>query len=429
MPRLLLFSLLLLPALADAAAVQGVRLWAGPDNTRVVLDLNAPVEHTVFTLSGPDRIVIDISNAHFGKLELPASDGVVTGIRHAARHGDDLRIVLDLAQAAQPKTFLLPPHEQYGYRLVIDLENPHSRAKAPVRQTPSGARDLIIAIDAGHGGEDPGAIGRHGTREKTVVLDIARRLAKLVDATPGMKAVLVRNGDYYISLRGRMEVARKERADMFISIHADAFRDKRARGASVYVLSERGASSEAARWLAETENASDLVGGVKLGDKSDLLASVLLDLSQTATISASLKAASQVLEKIDGIARLHKSTVQQAAFIVLKSPDIPSMLVETAFISNPDEEKKLRDDNYQDKLARAVLSGVRSYFVENPLPGTLLAQRVNHATEHTITRGETLSGIARHYQVSVDVLRAVNGLDGDFLQVGAVLRIPSPTTT
>lgn len=429
MLRLSLFCLLLLPGLATAATVQGVRLWAGPDNTRVVLDLNAAVEHTVFTLSGPDRIVIDIQNARFGSVELPASDGVVTGIRHAARHDDDLRIVLDLTQAAQPKTFLLPPHEQYGYRLVIDLENPHSRAKTPPRQAPDGARDLIIAIDAGHGGEDPGAIGRHGTREKTVALAIARRLAKLVDATPGMKAVLVREGDYYISLRGRMEIARKQRADMFISIHADAFRDKRARGASVYVLSERGASSEAARWLAESENASDLVGGVKLDDKSDLLASVLLDLSQTATISASLKAASQVLEKIDGIARLHKSAVQQAAFIVLKSPDIPSMLVETAFISNPDEETKLRDNGYQDKLARAVLGGVRTYFVANPLPGTLLAQRVDHATEHTITRGETLSGIARHYQVSVDALRAVNGLDGDFLKVGAVLRIPVPTRT
>lgn len=429
MPRLLLSCLLLLmPALATAASVNGVRLWAGPDTTRVVFDLSGPVEHNLFTLGNPARVVIDIENARLTAGGMPGGDGVVRRIRHAPRNGDDLRVVFDLSAEAQAKSFVLPPHEQYGYRLVVDLENPGAGEPRVIRQAPAGEkRDLIIAIDAGHGGEDPGAIGSRGTREKDVVLQVARRLAALVEKERGMTPVLVRTGDYYISLRERMDIARRNRADLFISIHADAFRDRRASGSSVYILSERGASSEAARWLAEQENAADLVGGVKLDDKDDMLKSVLLDLSQTATISASMRAASTVLGEIDKIAKLHKSDVQQAAFVVLKSPDIPSMLVETAFISNPDEERKLRDAAYQERLARAMLAGVREYFYANPVPGTLIAERVRKGgIEYVINRGDTLSAIARRYQVSVDALRSFNNLDGDILQVGQVLRIPAP---
>lgn len=427
MLRAALYLLCILPGIAIAAEVDGVRLWSGGDRTRVVFDLSEPVEHKVFTLSDPARIVIDIENARLTAGDVPAGDGVVRRIRYAPRDGDDLRVVFDLETGVQPKSFVLPPHQQYGYRLVVDLENPGEREPRIKRTLPQdGKRDIIVAIDAGHGGEDPGAIGSHGTHEKNIVLQIARKLAELVEKEPGMTPVMIRRGDYYVDLRERMEIARKNRADIFISLHADAFRDHRARGSSVYILSERGASSEAARWLAEQENAADLVGGVSLEDKDDMLRSVLLDLSQTATIGASMRAADSVLEKIDGIARLHKDSVQQAAFIVLKSPDIPSMLVETAFITNPDEERKLRDESYQQKLASAVMAGVREYFYAHPVPGTVIAARArNGNTEHIISRGDTLSGIARQYQVSVDALRSVNNLHGDILHVGEVLRIPA----
>lgn len=422
-----LILLLLAPAWISAAEVEGMRLWAGPDATRVVFDLDRSAEHTIFTLKNPDRIVIDISNTRLAAGTIPAPNGVVRNIRHAPRNGKDLRVVLDLALPVEPKSFLLKPHENYGYRLVVDLENPGRQPPAPVKQPPQGrTRDVIVAIDAGHGGEDPGAIGHRGTREKDVVLSIARRLAALIEREPGMKPVLIREGDYYISLRDRIKLARQHRADMFISIHADAFRDKRAYGSSVYVLSQRGASSEAAAWLAGRENAADLVGGVKLDDKDGLLASVLLDLSQTATISASLQAAGYVLGGLDGVSRLHRRDVQQAGFVVLKSPDVPSLLVETAFISNPEEEQKLRDTAYQQKLAQAVHTGVREYFRHNAPPDTLIAawQR-GGGREHIIARGDTLSGIAQRYRVSVQALRAVNGLQGDLLRVGDTLRIPA----
>lgn len=413
---------------AGQATVRNARLWAAPDQTRVVFDVSAPVQHSLFTLRNPDRLVIDIADAAVTQplSGLDFSDGAVEGIRSAARNGNDLRVVLDLRHGVRPKSFLLRPNAEYGDRLVIDLEQVQASTRRPVKrlqQDASGSREIVIAIDAGHGGEDPGATGRHGTKEKDVVLAIARRLAKLVDRTPGMRAVLVRDGDYYIGLRQRVAKAREERADMFVSIHADAFRDSRARGASVFALSQRGASSEAARWLADRENAADLVGGVSLDDKDDVLASVLLDLSLTGTIEASLELGGYVLDQLKGIGRVHKHRVHQAGFVVLKSPDIPSILVETAFISNPAEEGKLRDARHQQRLAESIMGGIEAYFQRYPPPGTRLARAASR--RHVIARGDTLSGIAQRYDVSLNRLRSANGLTRDILHVGDVLTIPT----
>jgi N-acetylmuramoyl-L-alanine amidase len=281
---------------------------------------------------------------------------------------------------------------------------------------------VVVAVDAGHGGEDPGALGRRGTREKDVTLAIARRLAALIDREPGMRAVMVRKGDYYVGLRQRIEIARKERADLFISIHADAFRDARVQGASVYTLSRRGASSEAARWLAERENSADLIGGVSLEDKDHILASVLLDLSQTAALQASTDVAERVFRRLKQVGRVHNDRVQEAGFVVLKSPDIPSILVETAFISNRTEESRLTDPEHQARLAEAILEGVREYFDYSPPPGTRLAQVADR--RHIISRGDTLSAIASQYEVSLSHLREANGLTTDRIRVGQVLLIP-----
>ncbi len=409
---------------AASAEIQGVRFWAAPDHTRVVFDTSGPVSPSLFSLDNPDRLVIDVPSAtgsaalHAGA----AATGVVKGMRTGKRDGDGLRIVLDLKQATRPRSFTLKPGGQHGHRLVIDLyktgAGKQAATKSITRKT-INLRDLVIAIDAGHGGEDPGAIGRRGTREKDVVLSIARKLAALIEKEPGMRPVMIRKGDYYIGLRQRINKARRQGADMFISIHADAFRDRRAHGSSVFVLSRRGASSEMARWLAQKENAADLAGGVSLDDKDDVLAEVLLDLSQTATIEASVDVADNILGEMKRLGKTHKSTVQQAGFMVLKSPDIPSVLVETAFISNPTEEKRLRSASHQDKLARALLKGIRNYFASHPPPGTHMAAR-----EHVIKRGDTLGHIARRYQVSLNSLRGFNALKSDTLRVGERLRIP-----
>ncbi len=424
----LLLLLFALPAQAKPVQIDNLRLWAPPDHIRLVFDTSAPVAHTIFSLKHPDRLVIDIPNARFkGKLPKIGDDNpLIHRLRSGTRKGDDLRVVIDLKHSVKPKSFLLKPNRQYGHRLVVDLfsreANRGKPTKAVKQVAENGLRNVVIAIDAGHGGEDPGARGRRGTREKTVVLAIARKLEALVDKEPGMRAVLTRKGDYYLGLRKRMQLARKNRADLFISIHADAFRDSRVRGASVYTLSQRGASSEAARWLAERENSADLVGGVKLEDKDDVLKSVLLDLSQTATRQASHQVARQVLQRLQRIGKTHKPHVQQAGFMVLKSPDVPSILVETAFISNPNEERNLRDRRYQQKMAEAIMEGIRAYFRDNAPPGTILAKRAPR--KHIITRGDTLGEIARQYQVSLNRLRNVNKLSSDRIRIGQVLRIP-----
>ncbi|HWJ35136.1 MAG TPA: N-acetylmuramoyl-L-alanine amidase [Steroidobacteraceae bacterium] len=372
----LLLFVLAVAAPAHAVDVQAVRLWAGPDGTRVVLDLSGSAQHSLAVLRNPDRVVLDVSGARLarGARAAPAAAGAVKQVRMAKRPSGELRIVLDLSRQIRAKSFLAVPNNHYGYRLVIDLTGAAADTPVKVEHARPDARDLIIAIDAGHGGEDPGAIGKNGTREKDVVLAIARALAQRVNSEPGMKAVLTRDGDYFVPLRDRMRRARAQQADLFVSIHADSIRDRSVDGSSVYILSQRGATDEASRWLAERENASDLIGGVSLDDKGDVLASVLLDLSQSASLSASQVAAEHVLHQLNQVGEIRKPQVQQARFMVLKSPDIPSMLVETAYISNPREEQRLRGAAQQAKLAAAIHQGVRAYFYADPPAGTRIAE-------------------------------------------------------
>jgi N-acetylmuramoyl-L-alanine amidase len=427
-----LATLLVAASPAGAATVQNVRAWSGPEGTRVVFELSGPVEHKAFALAGPDRVVIDLpaSSAATGLALEPK--GVVTALRAGARPGGELRLVLELNQNSKPKTFLLSPHEQYGHRLVVDL--PPAQATPVVRRAPQPStdrgRDVVVVIDAGHGGEDPGASGRGGAREKDVVLAIARKLATEVNNQPGMRAVLVRDGDYFVSHRKRMEIAHEARADFFISIHADSYRDATAKGSTIYVLSDKGASDEAALLLAQRENASDLIGGVSLGDKDQLLARVLLDLSQSAALNASTAAGQRLIRRMSAVTAMRRREVQQAPFLVLKSPDIPSVLVETAYISNPREEASLRSAKYQSALAAAMKQGIVDYFATNPPEGSYFASNAPATTasaapvRHVIARGETLSEIAERYRVSSASIRRTNSLRTDVLRVGQVLTIP-----
>jgi len=400
--------------------VTDVRLWSGPEGTRLVLDLSGPVQHEVFAIDNPDRIVVDLANAELAAgRHMPSAQGPVKSVRSGPQAGHGLRLVLDLDSKQQPRSFAVGPDRVAGYRLVVELPAapaasptpPAGPAAPPANQvlastaaatsvlqqsvaapavktlaSTAKGRDLVIAVDAGHGGQDPGAIGRGGTHEKDVTLAIARKLAALIDAEPGMHAVLIRDGDYFITLGGRTRKARELGADMFVSIHADSVRSRDVKGSSVYVLSLRGASDEASRWLAERENAADLKGGVSLDDKGDVLASVLLDVTQKESVSSSVEAAESVLAALRREVAVHRPHVQHAGFVVLKSPDIPSMLIETAFISSPADERRLRDGEQQQRLAEAIRNGVRNYWHENPPAGTKLAaaRRGTGTTEQTL---------------------------------------------
>ncbi|KJH74186.1 MULTISPECIES: N-acetylmuramoyl-L-alanine amidase [Pseudomonas] len=450
---------LLLAVTVNAVAeskVNSVRLWRAPDNTRLVFDLSGPVQHSVFTLTAPDRLVIDINGASLGApLSVNSANTPITAMRSAQRTPTDLRVVIDLKKAVTPKSFTLAPNAQYGNRLVVDLFDdaadaapipaPTNVAKvAPVPVTPidppvklppapAGKREIIVVIDAGHGGEDPGASGSRGQREKDVVLAIARELQRQVNGMKGFRAELTRTGDYFIPLRGRTEIARKKGADLFVSIHADAAPSAAAFGASVFALSDRGATSETARWLADSENRSDLIGGagnVSLDDKDRMLAGVLLDLSMTASLTSSLNVGQKVLSNIGRVTPLHKQRVEQAGFMVLKSPDIPSILVETGFISNANEASKLAAASHQQALARSISSGVRQFFQQNPPPGTYIAWLRDSGgiaqgpRDHRVNPGETLAMIAVRYQVSPATLRSANNLKSDDLKAGQHLTIP-----
>lgn len=413
--------------------INGVRMWPAPDNTRVVFDADSQVEHSLFTLKNPNRLVIDIKNTSL-KADLTGldfSNTILRDIRTGKQGQNGLRVVLDLKQEVTPKSFVLRPNEQYGHRLVIDLnhqdaDQPVVEKKKTVRtiaEARSRAREVVIAIDPGHGGEDPGASGWNRTREKDVVLAIGRKLEALLQKEPGFKPVLLRKGDYFIDLKKRVKMARDANADLMVSIHADSFKDRSAKGATVYTLSLSDASSEQAKIVADKENSSDLIGGVSLDDKDDMLASVILDLSQTASMEISTDVAGRILSGLKSVGPLHRRKVEQAGFRVLKAPDIPSILVETAFISNPREERNLTSAGYQSKMAQAILKGIRGYFVEYPPPGTILAQVKRN--KHVIARGDTLSGIARQYSVSLDLLKDFNNLSDTDLRVGQILRIPS----
>jgi len=427
---LLLFCLLARPLFA--ATVQDVRLWRAPDHTRIVLDMNAAADHRVLVLQNPDRIVLDVSDASLqGQLsDLNLDDTPIARIRSGVRNGTDLRMVFDMRAVVTPRSFAIEANAQAGDRLVLDLhdEAPRQSATPVVSRSASDndRRDIIIAIDAGHGGEDPGALGPGRLREKDVVLAIAKELAALFERDRGFSPTLIRSGDYYVSLKGRRDLARERQADLFVSVHADAFNRKEANGASVYALSTRGATSTTASYLAQRENAADLVGGVRLGDKDEMLAGVLADLSMTSTLDASLNMGGAVLGEMGGVARLHKRQVEQAAFVVLKSPDIPSILVETGFISNPGEARKLADPAYRQRMARAIHRGIRSWFISHPPPGTMLAyEKRRGGRQYRIARGDTLSGIAARFNVSVSDLKSFNQLADNRILVGQTLKIPA----
>ncbi|MCW8885749.1 MAG: N-acetylmuramoyl-L-alanine amidase [Motiliproteus sp.] len=422
-----------------AANINNVRLWLAPDHTRLVFDLSGPVDHKLFTLSNPQRIVLDIPKStmktSLSSLDLKGSP--VTRIRSGKRQGKDLRIVLDLNAKTQPRSFELKPNAKYGHRLVVDLVKANKPKAKTVEDTATAKnlnqkRDIVIAIDAGHGGDDPGAIGPGGLREKRVVLAIAKELERLLNKERGFKPVMTRGGDYYVSLRKRTQSARKKEADLFVSIHADAFKDPRAKGASVWSLSQRGASSEMGRWLAGRENNTDLIGGVgtlSLDDKNKVLAEVLLDMSMTASLKDSREIGSYVLKNMGTVARLHKSTVQHARFVVLKSPDVPSILVETGFISNPREAKLLKTRSYQLKIAKAVFKGIKEHFYRKPPAMTYVAWKQkggdNPVSRYKVVSGDTLSVIAQRNGVSLGRLRKANKLKSDVIRIGQVLQIPT----
>lgn len=433
MPRsrqTLIALLLLLSAAANAGGtVKDIRIWSEHGKTRVVLDLSQPVEHNIFTLRGPDRLVIDLKDSRLAAAltQLPQGAGSVRSIRSAVRADGQLRVVLDLNQDVRSRSFTVSPNSQFGDRLVIDLQRVGSLTtvkRASEKYRPG--RDIVVAVDPGHGGYEPGAIGRGGTREKDVALSIAKELARRINAEPGMRAILVRDRDVYIDHRDRTQFARDNRADLFVSIHADAVDDPRAKGASVYALSMQGASDEAAHQLAQRENAS--VGGVSLDDKDEVLAFVLLDLSQNAALSASLDVGGKVAIELSRVTRMHRRSIQQAGFLVLKSPDMPSILVEAAFISNPAEEKKLRDRGHQGRLANAILAGIRNYFFTNPPPDTQIAmdlrRKPTRQVRYIITRGDTISQIAERYNVSAAAIRRANKLSTDNIRIGQTLNIP-----
>ena len=356
------------PALARSKnALTSIRVsQSAEDHTRVVFDLSGGVEHRLFTLADPHRVVIDLEDTRQSQaIDIgQTSTNLMRGIRAAGKENGRLRVVLDLRGKVRPRSFALKPDGKSGHRVVIDL---HATALSPTpiktsqEERHKQKQQYVIALDPGHGGRDPGAIGKGGTREKDVALSVAKKMQALINRTSGYRAILTRSGDRFVSLRNRVKVAREAEADLFISLHADSFHSPAAKGASVYALSLSGASSEAARWIAHKENSSDLIGGISLDDKDDLIASVLLDLSQTATIQDSLELGSDVLKHIGKVSRLNNRHVQQAGFAVLKAPDMPSILIETAFLSNPTEEKKLRNPKHQQKLARAVFAGIQNH--------------------------------------------------------------------
>ena len=393
--RILLLCGLLLPGWAQALQLSATRLWPSPDYTRITLESTRPVAYKYFVLSNPERLVIDLEGVEAGIAldalagQLTAADPYISAIRVGTNRPGVMRVVLDLKTAIKPALFQLQPLEQYGHRLVVDLypvqaagmpTNPLALLPSNTPDVPSAvepprpkpgvpqyARLITVAIDAGHGGEDPGASGANGSHEKNITLALAKKLKQKIDAQENMRAVLIRDGDYFVPLGQRVIKARGVKADLFLSIHADAFIKPEARGSSVFALSENGATSVAARWLAKKENDADLVGGINVDVKDPFLKRTLIDLSQTATINDSLKLGHAVLKEIGGINTLHKAQVEQAGFAVLKAPDIPSILIETAFISNPEEERRLNDPDYQDKLIEAIVDGIRNYFDKHPL--------------------------------------------------------------
>ncbi|MFD1384923.1 N-acetylmuramoyl-L-alanine amidase [Rhodanobacter aciditrophus] len=425
--------LLIFSSLLNAAQVKDIRVAQQQGVTRLVFELDGATKHRMFSLSQPDRVVLDLTNAEISQgvvdnLSALSSDALLR-VRYA-RHNSGMRFVLDVSQKVKAKTSELSAAGDYGPRIMVELEYGQPKSAKVVKSLASisnDKRDIVVVIDPGHGGKDPGAIGHNGIFEKDVVLSIAKELAKRLNNVQGFKAVLTRSTDVYLQLRDRSKVAREANADLMISVHADAFTKPSARGASVWALSLSGKTSEMGRWLAQQEQSADLVGGISLDDKDRLLAEVLLDMSMNSTIQMSLDIGKEVLGQMGNMAKLHQDFVQQAGFVVLKSPDIPSILVETGFLSNPTEAKNLSSATYRRKLAASIAKGVEDAFNANPPDGSYIAwrQKQKGGFTYTVSRGDTLSEIARKNGVSLGALRSANTLKNDVIWVGQKLSIPA----
>ncbi|MGB5998180.1 MAG: N-acetylmuramoyl-L-alanine amidase [Marinomonas sp.] len=427
------FFLLLVSFDVSAAEIRDIRVGQQAGVTRLVFELSAASEHRMFPLSNPDRVVLDISKVQLSEKVVnnlsALSSGVLMRVRYARRN-DGVRFVLDLSQQVRAKSTVLAASGGYGPRILVELSYGKKQVAKTVKSLASiesAKRDIVIAIDPGHGGKDPGALGKYRVREKDIVLSIAKELARRINKVDGFKAVLTRSTDVFLKLRDRSKVAREANADLMVSIHADSFTRASAHGASVWALSLSGKSSEMGRWLAQQENSADLVGGISLDDKDQLLAEVLLDMSMNSTIQMSLNVGNSVLNDLKGVARLHKSSVQQAGFVVLKSPDIPSILIETGFVSNGTEAKNLSSKTYRYKLASAISSGIVGYFTKNAPKGSLVAwkQQRHAGYAYTVAKGDTLSQIARRNNVSLSALRSANSLKNDVIWIGQKLLIPA----
>ena len=431
----------------SAASVEEVRVWRAPDHTRLVFDLSGEVEYKLFTLDNPARVVIDIEGSSLGGdlSSLDFNESPISGMRSAIRDGDTLRMVIDLVVEVEPRSFTLAPNSEQGDRLVVDLYDESPSADAPrntniISSNSTGAprgderRNIIVAISAGHGGEDPGGIGFDGKlREKDITLKIARALFNQLERIPGYTPIMIRDGDYYVELQRRSEIAREKRADLFVAVHTDWYRTSRANGLTIYALSGDRADRENSRRVAQKENNADLLGGVggdlNLSSWDDDVALTLVSLQMAWSMEQSLIAGTRVLESLDGITRLRRDKVQQASLEVLKSPDIPSMLIETGYLTNPDEARRLNTSAFQQKLARGIAQGVMNYFYEAPPEGSLVAwQKVNGIVPmpgiYTVKRGDSLSVIAQRYNVSLAELKSLNSLSSNTIHVAQELTIP-----
>jgi N-acetylmuramoyl-L-alanine amidase len=441
------YLLMLLSFALGAAKLQSIEVKQNSGKTSLFFSLDDAIVHKVFTLTNPDRVVVDFekTDLSFNLSQLHLNNKLIKLVRSGHPNPQTLRLVFEVSDAVMLRTnpWKSSPASKHAFSLDLSANHPQKIgilvANANVKETKSELtpvqrlpgkplRDVVIVLDPGHGGKDPGAIGPKRSAEKNVTLAIAVKLKQLIDKQPGMRAVLTRNGDYYVGLRERLNIARKHNGDVFISIHADAFINKQSNGASVFALSQRGATSEAARWLAEKENYSEL-GGVNLrglDDQSGLVRTVLIDLSQTATIGASLHMGEGVLRNLTSVTNLHNHKVEQARFMVLKSPDIPSILIETGFISNPREESNLTSPGYQTQLTQSIFQGIKKYFWEYPPHDTRVeALAGNNNTLHIVRAGETLSKIAAHYRVSPETLKTLNHLITNQVKTGQKLLLPS----
>lgn len=428
---LLIFCSVQSVSFASDNSINSVRIWPSPNSTRVVFDLEEAPKYTWFTLKNPDRLVIDIAGMK-DRVDFSQFDNdskLLKLIRHSTPKNDhSVRVVLELTKKVKPQVFALVPTAPYGDRLVVDLTDPSPVENVIEPRMKVRSKDIIIAIDAGHGGEDPGSIGRGGTYEKNVTLRIAQRLEKLINDEPGMRAVMTRAGDYYITPNRRPEIAREKKADLFVSIHADAFTQPGPNGASVWVLSMGRANSELGRWMESTEKHSELLGGAAevIQDVASerYLTQALLDMSMDHSIATSYDVSRNILGELKQMMKLHKKTPQAASLAVLTSPDIPSVLVETGFISNPKEEKNLNWAKHQQNLAESIFNGIKQHFSIAPPEGTLWASRRPAALQHRVARGESLSVLAQRYNVTVSNIKKANNLNGDMVRIGQVLNIP-----